>query len=172
MQTAAFWFGLLQLLSYGLSPMAHCICFVKLSGAEERVQLAGNSGSFSVPADLYSGSVQLRVRSWGRERVEGATAFRAAFHKKQIELFQYTEMLIAFFLAGALATVVLFAIGLILQARALRVTAFFDMDLAELVAGGADVPRKNQAQGDHRRNVPLGRRWAAAVAGTQSRGES
>ncbi|XP_070393917.1 uncharacterized protein [Dermacentor albipictus] len=49
---------------------------------EERVKLVGNSGSFSVPADLYSGSVQLRVRNRGQK---GPPFFRAAFHRKQIE---------------------------------------------------------------------------------------
>ncbi|KAL1419784.1 hypothetical protein MTO96_004696 [Rhipicephalus appendiculatus] len=72
---------------------------------------------------------------------------------------------------GQLSFVAFFTIGLILE-RALKVTAFFDVDLAELVVGGADIPRENQAQGDHRRIAPLGRRWAAAVARIRSRGDS
>ncbi|XP_065288669.1 uncharacterized protein [Dermacentor albipictus] len=53
-------------------------------GPEEPVSLSGPAGSFSVPADLYSGSVQLRVRGLGRDR-PGAAVFRAYFHRKQVE---------------------------------------------------------------------------------------
>ncbi|XP_077484521.1 uncharacterized protein LOC144094464 [Amblyomma americanum] len=51
---------------------------------EEPVTLVGPEGSFSVPADLYNGSVQLRVRSLGGGRHEAAV-FKAFFHGKQVE---------------------------------------------------------------------------------------
>ncbi|XP_077524650.1 uncharacterized protein LOC144136294 [Amblyomma americanum] len=51
---------------------------------EEPVTLVGPEGSFSVPADLYSGSVLLRVRSMGQQRT-GAAVFKAVFHRKQVE---------------------------------------------------------------------------------------
>ncbi|XP_037515968.1 uncharacterized protein LOC119393193 [Rhipicephalus sanguineus] len=53
-------------------------------GPEEPVTLSGPAGSFSVPADLYSGSVQLRVRGLGRDR-PGAAVFRAHFRRKELE---------------------------------------------------------------------------------------
>ncbi|KAH6929876.1 hypothetical protein HPB50_006439 [Hyalomma asiaticum] len=247
-------------------------------GPEEPVTLSGPAGSFSVPADLYSGSVQLRVRGLGRDR-PGAAVFRAYFQRKQLEpsspcdvtvrtlgwsvvrlswksrqhaqldgfqvrwcradstlphgcselqlprnvssvvlmglvpfirykytlrsfkgdpngsdvlfsmsatatrrdrlsfeLFLYTEMLVVFFLAGALTLVALLTIGFILM-RALGLTTFLDVEPNDLVAGPGGA-RECQAQGDHRRHVPgvaARRRRGAAAAPlprVRSRGDS
>ncbi|KAH7952494.1 hypothetical protein HPB52_023829 [Rhipicephalus sanguineus] len=143
-------------------------------GPEEPVTLSGPAGSFSVPADLYSGSVQLRVRGLGRDR-PGAAVFRAHFRRKELELFLYTEMLVVFLLAGALTLVALLTIGFILM-RALGLTTFLDVEPNEMAAGPGGA-RESQAQGDHRRHVPgvARRRRAAAAAAlprVRSRGDS
>ncbi|KAL1419782.1 hypothetical protein MTO96_004696 [Rhipicephalus appendiculatus] len=56
MQTAAFWFGLLQVLplSSGMSRMAHCICFVKLSRCKYKVR--SYKGGPNVSSVFYSAS--------------------------------------------------------------------------------------------------------------------
>ncbi|XP_077564756.1 uncharacterized protein LOC144180251 [Haemaphysalis longicornis] len=48
-------------------------------GPEETVMLAGSAGSFSVPADLYSRTVLIQVRSLGSK----SSAFKAAFHRRR-----------------------------------------------------------------------------------------
>ncbi|XP_077535767.1 uncharacterized protein LOC144148040 [Haemaphysalis longicornis] len=50
-------------------------------GPEETVMLAGSAGSFSVPADLYSRTVLIQVRSLGSK----SSAFKAAFHRRRAE---------------------------------------------------------------------------------------